>query len=402
MEHHLEAHPPSDRYNIVYLIMFLHGMGTLLPWNMFINAKSYFVDYKLSYNYTGVETEYAANFLPYLGIAAQGPSLIFNWLNVFVRMGGKLSTRIVWSIVVEMLIFVVTAALAMIDSKDWPAIFYYVTMLSVVLLNMANGIYQNTIYGMAAKLPPKYTGAIILGANVSGTFSSLISIASLIIAPNAKTAAIYYFITALFVLSLCFDTYFALPLNRFYKYNELMHQKEIQKKTKDTVSSPNDKANIPHLKVLSKNYPQLFNIFFIFFVSLALFPSVQSDIKRSDDNFFINDKFYVEVMCFLTFNVSAMLGSYIATFFQWPLKVDRTLQVYITNDFVYLAIGISMAFTSGYFSSLAMMYNPGCVDSEHSHIAGMYGAASLVTGICFGLIASMVFPWIVSNLVLPF
>lgn len=29
---------------------------------------------------------------------------------------------------------------------------------------MANGIYQNTIFGMAAKLPPKYTGAVLVGA----------------------------------------------------------------------------------------------------------------------------------------------------------------------------------------------------------------------------------------------
>ena len=32
-------------------------------------------------------------------------------------------------------------------------------------------------------------------------------------APNTRTSAIYYFITALFVLLACFDTYFALPLN---------------------------------------------------------------------------------------------------------------------------------------------------------------------------------------------
>lgn len=32
-------------------------------------------------------------------------------------------------------------------------------------------------------------------------------------APNARTAAIYYFITALFILLACFDTYFALPIN---------------------------------------------------------------------------------------------------------------------------------------------------------------------------------------------
>lgn len=28
----------------------------------------------------------------------------------------------------------------------------------------ANGIYQNTVFGLAAKLPFKYTGAVILGA----------------------------------------------------------------------------------------------------------------------------------------------------------------------------------------------------------------------------------------------
>lgn len=78
---------------------------------------------------------------------------------------------------------------------------------------MANGIYQNTIYGMAATLPVNYTGAIILGSNISGLFTSLISIFSSYIFPSHRTAAIYYFITAILVLLICFDTYFALPLN---------------------------------------------------------------------------------------------------------------------------------------------------------------------------------------------
>ena len=30
-------------------------------------------------------------------------------------------------------------------------------------VTVANGIYQNSVYGMAAKLPGKYTGAVILG-----------------------------------------------------------------------------------------------------------------------------------------------------------------------------------------------------------------------------------------------
>lgn len=78
---------------------------------------------------------------------------------------------------------------------------------------MANGVYQNTIFGMAAKLPGKYTGAVVLGSNISGTFTSVVGLLSSIMASNPRMAAIYYFITALFILLICFDTYFALPLN---------------------------------------------------------------------------------------------------------------------------------------------------------------------------------------------
>lgn len=66
---------------------------------------------------------------------------------------------------------------------------------------------------MVATLPIKYTGAVVLGSNISGLFTSLISLASGVIFDHPRTAAIYYFITAMFVLLLCFDTYFALPLN---------------------------------------------------------------------------------------------------------------------------------------------------------------------------------------------
>jgi equilibrative nucleoside transporter 1/2/3 len=105
---------------------------------------------------------------------------------------------------------------------------------------VAGGIYQNTVYGMSAKLPFKYTGAVVLGSvskpnsnhekdtnlysfllsiyfffmkNISGTFTALINVISLMLAPNARTSAIYYFIAALFILLACFDSFFALPLN---------------------------------------------------------------------------------------------------------------------------------------------------------------------------------------------
>lgn len=44
-----ERYSPEDSYNLVYIIFFLLGIGSLLPWNFFITAKHYWL-YKLSNN----------------------------------------------------------------------------------------------------------------------------------------------------------------------------------------------------------------------------------------------------------------------------------------------------------------------------------------------------------------
>ncbi|KAG7200699.1 hypothetical protein KM043_001250 [Ampulex compressa] len=418
----LELNPPKDRLNIVFCILVLHGIGALMPWNMFITAKNYFVDYKLSVAYTGIHTNYATNFLAYLGFAAQIPNLLFNWLNIFIQLGGNLTIRIVWGIFVQVLIFVFTVVLAMSDSSDWPGVFFWITMVAVVILNTANGIYQNSVFGMAAKLPSKYTGAVVLGTNISGTFTAVINFLAQIMAPNARTAAIYYFITALFILLACFDTYFALPINRFYRYHELLHEKEGSKRQLAN-NFRGRKERPPYLKILKQCFPQCFNTFFVFFITLSLFPSVQSDIRRYDPNFIVPFEYYSSVMCFLTFNITAMLGSTIASFVQWPSKkylvipvvlrvvyiplfllcnyqpalVNRVLEVEIRNDWVYLIIAITMGLSSGYLSSLSMMYCPRTVEAQHAATAGMFAAASLITGIFTGILFSMVMPIIVAN-----
>lgn len=88
-----------------------------------------------------------------------------------------------------------------------------------MFFSVANGVYQNTIFGMAAKLPGKYTGAVVLGSNISGTFAAVVDVLTSLVSSDIKMAAIYYFITALFVLLVCFDTYFALPLNVSKQYS---------------------------------------------------------------------------------------------------------------------------------------------------------------------------------------
>jgi equilibrative nucleoside transporter 1/2/3 len=60
------------------------------------------------------------------------------------------------------------------------------------------------------------------------------------------------------------------------------------------------------------------------------------------------------------------------------------------------------AFTGGYLSSLAMMYCPRCVEPEYASIAGMFGSASIVTGIIGGIGCSYLMPRLISWQALDF
>jgi len=48
---------------------------------------------------------------------------------------GDLTLRIMWSIAINIMLFIITIALAMVDTSSWPYGFFYVTMISVVILN---------------------------------------------------------------------------------------------------------------------------------------------------------------------------------------------------------------------------------------------------------------------------
>eukprot|EP00095_Tigriopus_kingsejongensis_P011399 maker-scaffold68_size422247-snap-gene-3.19 protein:Tk11399 transcript:maker-scaffold68_size422247-snap-gene-3.19-mRNA-1 annotation:"hypothetical protein DAPPUDRAFT_300160" len=414
----LEMNPPRDRWNLIYYTFVLHGVGTLMPWNMFITAKEYFVDYKLGTDYTGADLLYATYFLQYIAFAAQVPNVIFNWINIFLNVTGSLTGRIVWTLLIEVIIFVITIILAMINTSTWPGIFFYITLFCVIILNMVNGIYQNTVYGLAAKLPFQYTGAVVLGSNLSGTIVALVNIISIAMAPNPRTAAIYYFITALFILLACFDTYFALPLNRFFRYHDHMYNQALQEKRSRSAIHA-----IPYWNLFKKCFPQCFNVFFTFFVTLTIFPAMYADIAQVDENFILPKRYFSALTCFLTFNLSAVIGNLLPSVLKWPsprwlfvpvllrfffipffalcnyrpVGVERLWPVLIHWDWGYWIGGSLMGLSSGYFSSMAMMYCPRSVEPEYASTAGMFGAASIVTGIFSGIGFSYVMPMLVSH-----
>jgi len=86
-------------------------------------------------------------------------------------------------------------------------------MLSAILINIANGIFQGCLYGIAAKLPMKYTNSVTIGFSLSGSIAALFMITSIAIAPTPQEVAVYFFSFAVFYLMLCFVNELLLKRN---------------------------------------------------------------------------------------------------------------------------------------------------------------------------------------------
>lgn len=84
----------------------------------------------------------------------------------------------------------------------------------------------------------------------------------------------------------------------------------------------------PYWKIFKEAFPQLFNVFMIFFVTLSVFPAVYSDIKQHDDDFVIPKDIFTTVTCFLTFNLCAMLGSLLTSWVKWV----SVCYIFVTPD----------------------------------------------------------------------
>lgn len=394
---------PKDKYNFIYLIMVMSGVGVLTPWNMFITAKPYFIDYKFVDS-----VEYVTQFLTYIGIASQLPNMIINWMNVFINTEKYSPTlRTIYSLVVQIAVFCITILLANINTSHMVGTFFWITMATVVLVNTCSGIYQNSIFSMAARLPAKYIGAVVLGTNISGIFVALVSLISLQITDDLQLAATNYFSIAVIVLIVCFHLQRFLNGGKFYKYYDAKHNFHKPKRAGNVTAVWNEFKRIC--------FPSLFNIFMTFFVTLSIFPIIHSDIRAidGDNNIFGNN--FTLITCFLTFNLCAMLGSLTTLWIRipskylvWPIvsrlifiplflfcnyKPDgfvRTLPVLIDNDLIYWTLALLMSFSSGFLSSLAMMsVHEHCLDF---HIAGSLGAATLVTGVTCGIFSTFIYP----------
>uniref|UniRef100_A0A8C3U9E0 Solute carrier family 29 member 1 (Augustine blood group) n=1 Tax=Catharus ustulatus TaxID=91951 RepID=A0A8C3U9E0_CATUS len=338
-------------YKAVWLIFFILGLGTLLPWNFFMTAREYFIGRladKTSHvrNQTG-EATLAPSYLQsvfdnFMTLCAMVPLLIFTCLNSFIHQRIPQQIRISGSLVAIGLVFLVTAIMVKVPMEPLP--FFVFTMISIVFINSFGAILQSSLFGLAGLLPASYTAPIMSGQGLAGTFAALAMIFSIAIGAQQPESFIGYFTTACVTIVLAIVSYVVLP-----------HM----------------------LWVLA------LSVCFVFTVTIGVFPAVTAQVSTVLGEGNKWGVYFIPVSCFLLFNVFDWTGRSLTALFTWPgkdscllpvivvlrvifvplfmlcnVKPRYYLPVVFSHDAWYIVFMIFFSISNGYLASLCMCFGP--------------------------------------------
>ena len=404
---------PEDRFNIIYIIFVIQGIGMLLPWNFFITAKSYF-----EFKFKG-DKPVAEKFENAFALGAMFPMFGSTFLNIFLVKLSR-TKKVIINLIVMFSLFVVTTVFAKINTESYPEIFFTITVSCVVLINFAGGMYQGTIFGIAGIVGVRYTQAIMSGQSVAGIFAAIADLVTKLATPEGEDpsfSGFMYFLTATIVIAITAISYMVLvkmPRMQFYFRRFKRHTKKDNAR-KEKVQS---KSDTPYFLILKEIKWAAFSVSVVFFVTLALFPAVISKIESVDKkngSRFTNDLF-PSLVCFLTFNVGDWCGRQLAGQFQClpergpvvpVLSVLRVVFIplflmcnipgndYLPHVFMHdvwpVIFNVLFAVSNGYLGSICMMTGPKLVRLEYAETAGTMMGLFLNTGLIFGALASFGF-----------
>nr|6OB6_A Chain A, Equilibrative nucleoside transporter 1 [Homo sapiens]6OB6_B Chain B, Equilibrative nucleoside transporter 1 [Homo sapiens]6OB7_A Chain A, Equilibrative nucleoside transporter 1 [Homo sapiens] len=423
------SHQPQDRYKAVWLIFFMLGLGTLLPWNFFMTATQYFTNrLDMSQNVSLVTAELSkdaqasaapaaplpernslsAIFNNVMTLCAMLPLLLFTYLNSFLHQRIPQSVRILGSLVAILLVFLITAILVKVQLDALP--FFVITMIKIVLINSFGAILQGSLFGLAGLFPASYTAAIMSGQGLAGFFASVAMICAIASGSELSESAFGYFITACAVIILTIICYLGLPRLEFYRYYQ---QLKLEGPTNESHSI---KAILKKISVLA------FSVCFIFTITIGMFPAVTVEVKSSIAGSSTWERYFIPVSCFLTFNIFDWLGRSLTAVFMWPgkdsrwlpslvlarlvfvpllllcnIKPRRYLTVVFEHDAWFIFFMAAFAFSNGYLASLCMCFGPKKVKPAEAETAGAIMAFFLCLGLALGAVFSFLFRAIVGT-----
>ncbi|XP_035494196.1 equilibrative nucleoside transporter 1 isoform X3 [Scophthalmus maximus] len=425
---------PKDKYFGVWLIFFLLGLGTLLPWNFFMTATMYFTSrlkdppVDSSTNQTEAAGErrsvLEAKFNNVMTLCAMLPLLICTCLNSFLHTMISQRLRVMGSLLIIMFVFIITSVLVKVPLE--PLTFFSVTMVKIIVINSFGAVLQGSLFGMAGLLPASYTTPIMSGQGLAGTFAAFAMICAIASGSELHDAAFGYFITACFVIFLSLLSYMLLPKLEFFQFYRDRNRKQrrdddnsvnlMNKDSKEETAAQSGGQNVSMMKIFKKIWLLALSVCFTFTVTIGIYPAVTADTKSTLADGDSWDLYFTPVCCFLLFNLCDWGGRSLTAVCMWPQKDSVLLPVSIMcrllfvplfmlcnvqprvllpiffhHDGFFIVFMIFFAFSNGYLASLCMCYGPKNVLPHEAETAGTIMAFFLSLGLALGAALSFVF-----------
>uniref|UniRef100_A0A8C8VEX6 Solute carrier family 29 member 2 n=1 Tax=Pelusios castaneus TaxID=367368 RepID=A0A8C8VEX6_9SAUR len=367
---------PKDQFRAVGIIIFILGLGTLLPWNFFITAIPYFQarlvvgtssSVALGENSSVTRQDPAQNdfnFNNWLTLLSQLPLLLFTLLNSFLYQCIPDKVRILGSMGGILLLFILTAVLVRVEMS--PSSFFSVTMTSVWFINSFCAVLQGSLFGQLGTLPQGYSTLFLSGQGMAGTFAACAMLLSMASGVDAQTSALSYFLTPCVGTLISIVCYLVLPRLAFFRYyleQSCQHDPGEKNGTQSgsseegvldpmlgvangkvrtlediSLESAGKGALAPHNSTatssqnggLGPERPSVFGVLqkiwllalcivMVFTVTLSVFPAITATVTSTSESRQWSE-FFTPVCCFLVFNIMDWLGRSATSYCLWPKK----------------------------------------------------------------------------------
>ncbi|PAA90178.1 hypothetical protein BOX15_Mlig026928g2 [Macrostomum lignano] len=311
---------PADKFYISLLLFTLLGVGSLLPWNFFTTARSYF-EYKLRNvsNITGWPDQpwMRDTFESYLAVFSNLPGVLCVLANAAAAGRVTIAGRMVVSLSLMSAMFACSAAFVLVDTDWHQSEFFWATLASVALMSGSGAVMQGSLFGLAAMFPKRYINAVTLGQASGGVIAAVAYIISLEIGSHPRSAAFLYFLSATVVLLMCLAAYLLLRRLSFVR-DRLCRARGADLTDSLTIPTPTPTPSptlheAPNRRRLS-NRPAWRHLigpgggaFAVLTITLTLYPALLSSLSPMAEPWLL----YSPLCCFLVYNTFDLFGRFL-------------------------------------------------------------------------------------------
>jgi len=380
----------KDKYSLTWSIFLVLGIGILFPWDCFLSSLDYFAYLFPDFPFPFV-----------LSLIYNSPSLIFLLFSVKYGPSISFSSRILTFFVLDLLVLIFVPIIPYIFRND---ISLWLVLFGGFITGCAASTLFGAIAGLAALFPPENTVAIMIGNGVAGIVTAFLRIITKLSFPRdseglQKSAFIFFGISA-FMIAICIMSYLIMIRLEYFQFYF-----EKNKESKNTVST----HSINNISVWNGIRKQAITVFYVFFVTLALFPGVTSLITSKGD---LGDWFQIIlVSLFMLFDfIGRSIPRWNHLFSQrtlWIPTASRSIFFILfflciklpvfSNDYLAYILMALFALSNGYFGTLAMMFGPLNVAPHEKESAGIMMTFFLNAGIFSGALFALLLLYAISG-----